>query len=250
METGTRALKDRLSGQAGLFAMMAGAEEEPEPPLPKLPDWTEKVKLAGEKEMLGFYVTGHPLYEHIDKVKELATHNSETLEGLAKGVEVTVCGIITGLQRRRNKEGKPWASFLLEDLQGAIETMAFTTQYDKVLYALEEDKAVMVRGLALPDEGGTTKVSAQDIIPLDVVRVPLPSVIAIRVPLGQSTDKAQALSDLFVKKPGTSEVRLRIEKARDFSVILDVTTRVRPDKEFRAEVERICGPESIEIVAS
>ncbi len=250
METGTRAHKDRLSGQTGLFAMMAGAEEEPEPPLPKLPDWTEQVKLAGEKEVLGFYVTGHPLYEHIDKVKELATHNSETLEGLAKGVEVTVCGIITGLQRRRNKEGKPWASFLLEDLQGAIETMAFTTAYDSVLSSLIEDKAVMVRGLALPDEGGTTKVSAQSIVALDVVRVPLPSVIAIRVGLGQNVDRAQALNELFGKKPGTAEVRLRIEMPRDFSVILDVTTRVRPDKEFRAEVERICGPESIEIIAS
>ena len=254
METGTRALKDRLSGQAGLFALMAGAEEEPEPPLPKLPDWTERVKLAGEKEMLGFYVTGHPLYEYIDKVKELATHNSETIEGLAKGVEVTVCGIITGLQRRRNKEQKPWASFLLEDLQGSIETMAFTTQYESVLSSLVEDNAVMVKGLALPDEGGSTKVSAQSIIPLEVARVPLPSVIAIRVPLtqngNQNGDKAQALNDLFTKKPGTAEVRLKIEKPRDFSVILDVTTRVRPDKEFRAEVERICGPESLEILAS
>jgi DNA polymerase-3 subunit alpha len=108
----------------------------------------------------------------------------------------------------------------------------------------------MVRGLALPDEGGSTKVSAQSIIPLEVVRVPLPSVIAIRVPLNQNGDKAQALNDLFAKKPGSAEVRLKIEKARDFSVILDVTTRVRPDKEFRAEVERICGPESMEILAS
>jgi DNA polymerase III subunit alpha len=163
---------------------------------------------------------------------------------------VTVCGIITGLQRRRNKEQKPWASFLLEDLQGAIETMAFTTAYESVLSALIEDQAVMVRGLALPDEGGSTKVSAQSIIPLEVVRVPLPSVIAIRVRLNPNEDKAGALNALFTKKPGTAEVRLKIEKARDFSVILDVTARVRPDKEFRAEVERICGPESIEILAS
>ena len=204
--------------------------------------------------MLGFYVTGHPLYEYIDKVKELATHNSETIEGLAKGVEVTVCGIITGLQRRRNKEQKPWASFLLEDLQGSIETMAFAMQYDSVLSSLIEDNAVMVKGLALPDEGGSTKVSAQSIVPLEVARVPLASVIAIRVPItqngNQNGDKAQALNDLFAKKPGTAEVRLKIEKPRDFSVILDVKTRVRPDKEFRAEVERICGPESLEIVAS
>jgi DNA polymerase-3 subunit alpha len=222
-----------------------------EPPLPKLPDWTEHAKLSGEKEMLGFYVTGHPLNAYIDKVSELATHNSETLDGLQKGAEVTVCGIITGLQRRRNREGKLWASFQLEDLMGSIETMAFTTQYEKVLSSLEEDKAVMVRGLALPEEGSAVKISAQDIIPLEVARVPLPSLISIRVSLNgkTETDKAQALNQLFDRKPGSAEVRLRIEKARDFSVILDVASRVRPDKEFRAEVERICGPESLEVLA-
>jgi DNA polymerase-3 subunit alpha len=74
--------------------------------------------------------------------------------------------------------------------------------------------------------------------------------IAIKIRLSQNgIDRAQALSELFGRKPGTAEVRLRLERPRDFSIILDVTTRVRPDKEFRAEVERICGPESMEILA-
>ena len=59
----------------------------------------------------------------------------------------------------------------------------------------------------------------------------------------------QALNQLFTRKQGITEVRLRLEKSRDFSVILDVATKVRPDKEFRAEVERICGPESVEVLA-
>ena len=63
-------------------------------------------------------------------------------------------------------------------------------------------------------------------------------------------DKAEALNQLFAKKRGDTEVRLRLEKPRDFSVILDVTRKVRPDKEFWAEVERICGPESVEVLAS
>jgi DNA polymerase-3 subunit alpha len=63
-------------------------------------------------------------------------------------------------------------------------------------------------------------------------------------------DKAEALNQLFARKRGETEVRLRLEKPRDFSVILDVAPKVRPDKEFWAEVERICGPESMEILAS
>ena len=62
--------------------------------------------------------------------------------------------------------------------------------------------------------------------------------------------KADELNQLFQRKQGHTEVRLRLEKSRDFSVILDVPVKVRPDKEFCAEVERICGPEALEVVAS
>jgi DNA polymerase-3 subunit alpha len=228
-----------------------GEQEKHEQPLPNLPDWTDTEKLTWEKEMLGFYVTGHPLDRWMDKVRELATHNSESLEGLNKGDAVVVCGMITGIQRRRNKEGKLWAAFQLEDHNGAIDCMVFTTQYDRLLPELIEDRAVMIRGSALPEEGAPTRISVQDMVPLEVARVPLPSLISIKVRVAQNgVDKARALHELFERKPGPAQVRLRLEKPRDFSVILDVTSRVRPDKEFCAEIERICGPEALEILAS
>jgi DNA polymerase-3 subunit alpha len=250
IETGQRTQRDLLSGQSGLFMMAVVDGEHVEPPLPRVPDWADAQKLACEKEMLGFYVTGHPLDEWKEKVAELATNDSETLESLERGADVTVCGIMTGLQRRRNKEGKLWASFQLEDRLGAIECLVFTTQYERLLNVLNEDKAVMLRASALPEEGAATRLSVQDIIPLEVARVPLPSLISIRVRLSQNgSEKAEALCQLFERKRGEAGVRLRLERPRDFSIILDVTTRVRPDKEFRAEIERICGPESMEILA-
>jgi DNA polymerase-3 subunit alpha len=250
METGQRAQKDKISGQTGLFMLEVAEQGVDNHPMPTVPDWENLQKLAGEKEMLGFYVTGHPLDNWADKVRELATHNSDTLEGLEKGAELVLCGMVGAVQRRRNKEGKPWASFSLEDHNGTIECMVFTTHYERLLNELVDDRAVMLRGCALPEEGAATRVSVQDIVPLDVARVPLPSLIAIRVAMSQNgVNKAEALSELFVRKPGDAEVRLRLEKPRDFSVILDVTTRVRPDKQFRAEIERICGPEAMEILA-
>jgi DNA polymerase-3 subunit alpha len=251
METGARTWRDRESGQSGLFATLIEEQPAAEHPLPNLPDWTGQAKLTNEKEMLGFYITGHPLDQYMDKVKELATHTSATLEGLSKNTEVALCGILTGVQRRRSKEGKLWASVQIEDLEGAIEGMVFSTQYERLTPALAEDKAVLVRGLVLPEENGPPKVSVQDIVPLDVARVSLPSLISIRVPMNGSggSDRAAALRQLFSTKPGETEVRLRLEKIRDFSVILDVTAKVRPDKEFRAEVARICGAEAMEILA-
>jgi len=251
MEAGQRAFRDRISGQTGLFGM--SVDDAPaEHSLPALPDWTPRQKLSSEKEVLGIYVTGHPLDEFSDKVSQLSTHYTETLEGLERGAEVAICGILIGIQRKRTREGKLYAAMRLEDRTGSIEAMVFSTQYDRLLGALIEDKAVLVRGLVLPDENAPPKLSVQDIVPLEVARVNLPSLISIRVSVGVngSAEKAEALNQLFTKKRGETEVRLRLEKPRDFSVILDVTTKVRPDKEFWAEVERICGPESVEILAN
>ena len=217
-----------------------------------MPDWTGQEKLAGEKEMLGFYVTGHPLDEFDHKVSELATHDTDRLEGLERGIEVALCGILTGVQRKRNKKGEPYAQMLLEDRLGTVEAMVFAKQYNDIVPNLAEDKAVLVRALVVPQLDAPTKLSLLSVIPLESARVQLPSLISIRVSVGTNGngDKAAALNQLFDKKKGETEVRLRIEKPRDFSVILDVTTKVRPDKEFCAEIERICGPESVEVLAS
>ena len=113
---------------------------------------------------------------------------------------------------------------------------------------------MLIRGRAMPEDSGAVKVSAQELIPLDVLRVNLPTLISIRVKLGSNGssagERAEQLSVLFSRKPGETAVRLRLEKSRDFSVILDVALKVRPDKEFQAEVERICGTDSYEVLAS
>jgi len=108
-----------------------------------------------------------------------------------------------------------------------------------------------VRGTALPEESGPPKISVQELIPLAVASPALPSLISIRVPLAANSEgeAAEALARLFERKPGPTEVRLRLERARDFSVILDIAQRVRPDREFRQEVERICGPDALEVLA-
>ncbi len=251
MESGQRAWRDRESGQVGLFGEALGHEEKHAAPLPNVPDWSDKEKLAGEKEMLGFWVTGHPLDRYAEKITDLATHDSSTLEGLGKGAEVALCGVLTGITRKRNREGKPWAALTIEDRSGSVEAMVFAASYERLAPQVVEDTAVLVRGLVLPEENAPPKISIQDIVALDNARVDLPAVIAIRVWLGRNgkSDKAQALRELFQRKPGDTQVRLRLELPREFSVLLDVPAKVKPDKEFRSVVEEICGPEAIEKLA-
>ena len=250
MESGQRAWRDRENGQVGLFGEMAH-DETHAAQLPKVPDWTDKEKLAAEKEMLGFWVTGHPLDRYADKIVELATHDSSRLEGLSKGAEVTLCGVLTAITRKRNRDGKPWVAMSIEDRNGSIEAMVFASSYERIANEVVEDRAVLIRGQALPEDNTPPKISVQDIVALDNARVDVPAVIAIRVWLGRNgtTDKAQALESLFARKPGETQVRLRLELPRDFSVLLDVPVKIKPDREFRAELEQICGPECLEKVA-
>ena len=250
MEAGQRAWRDRESGQEGLFGEML-ADEPHVVSLPAVQDWTDKEKLTGEKEMLGFWVTGHPLDRYEDKVSELSSHNSGTLEGLGKGVEVRLCGVLTGITRKRNKEGKPWVAMTVEDRDGSVDAMVFASSYERLAPMVVEDSAVLVTGLVLPEEGAPPKISVQDLVLLDNARVDLPSVISIRVWLGKNgqIDRAAALDELFRRKPGPTEVRLRLELPRDFVVLLDVPVKVRPDKEFKKAIETICGSDAIERVA-
>ncbi len=174
-----------------------------------------------------------------------------TWKASTKNVEVTLCGVLTGITRKRNREGKPWCVMMLEDRSGSVEALLFATNYERLASQVLEDQAVMVRGLVLPEENTVPKISVQDIVALDNVRIDMPSVISIRVWLGRNgtADKAAALQELFQRKPGDTQVRLRLEAPRDFSVLLDVGAKVRPDREFKAKVEEICGPECMERVA-
>src|ERR1035437_5853008 len=251
MEAGQRVWRDRVSGQGGLFGDMTPEEGPVERPLPQVPDWTGREKLQGEKEMLGFYVTGHPLDDYGDKIRELATHDTGNLEGLERGTEVALCGVLTGIQRKRNREQKPWAAMQIEDRTGSVDGMVFAASFERLANQIVEDKAVLVRGLVLPEENAPPKISVQDIQPLETARVNLPALISIRVWLGRNgvADKPAALRELFRAKPGESQVRLRLEMPRDFSVIIDVPAKVRPDREFKAALEKICGPDCVEVLA-
>jgi DNA polymerase-3 subunit alpha len=250
IESGTRASRDREMGQHGLFGT-AEDEQASEYPLAKLPDWTMEQKLAGEKEVLGIYVSGHPLDRFKDKVADLATHFTDKLEDLEKGMPVALCGLLTGILRKTNREGKYWAAMKIDDGRGTVDAMVFANKYEELLGVLREDAAVFVRASVLTEEGAPPKLSIQEMVKLEEARVDLPSLISIRVWLKDEAalEKADALNELFVRKHGPTEVRLRLEKPRDFSVVMDVTSKVRPDREFRAELEKICGPESLEILA-
>jgi DNA polymerase-3 subunit alpha len=250
MENGQKAGRDRESGQHGLFGAPAPEESQTAETLPDVAPWTEREKLKHEKEVLGFYVTGHPLNDYEEKIRELSTHDSSTLEGLAQGAEVALCGMLSSVTVKRNREGKPWAAAVLEDRTGNIDLLVFAASYEGLRPMLEPDTALLVRGSLRPDENGPPKVAVSDITPLDLARIRVPRQIFVKVRLNGSekTDLPDRLAELFQHKPGETDVCFRLERRGDFVALVDSGLRVRADREFCTAAEQILGPGAVEIV--
>jgi DNA polymerase-3 subunit alpha len=252
IEAGQKAFRDRSTGQTGLFAAIEPEAQHGEDPLPDVPEWEEKQKLSGEKEMLGFYVTGHPLNAYRDKVEELASHSTAKLADLEQNQNVAVCGMLSSIARKRNREGRHWAAATLEDLEGKVDLLIFANQYEGLAPMLTEDQAVLVRGGIRSEEGAPPKLSVSEIVPLDVARVAVPAQVSITLRLGNGngngSDTVERLHELCTGKPGDTDVRLRLLRSKDFLVFYDIAQRVYADRDFRRKVEEICGQGSLEVM--
>jgi DNA polymerase-3 subunit alpha len=254
LEAAVKVWRDKQSGQSGLFGFGdSDTSEVSSRPLPRVPDWDARTSLGYEKELLGFYVTGHPLDEYRDIVTELRTHESDGLEDLQRGHEVKLCGVFTSIQRRRNKEGRPWCSMMLEDWLGSVDMVCFAKNYEQLTDLIREDEAVLVTGLVFPEENGPPKISVQDVVPLKNACVRFPLLVSIRLPLAGTpeavTTRTDRLRELFDRKRGDTEVHLLVEKPKQYIATMPLEVRIRPDKEFLAELAKLCGDDAYQVIS-
>lgn len=250
MEAGQRAFQDRLTGQEGLFGDQLAPGSGAAGTLPDRKDWDLLKKLAGEKEMLGFYVTGHPLDSYRDAIEDFDVTDSSGLGEKRNNDEVYICGVLHDIQRRRNREGRTWASAALDDRLGSIDLLVFTNQFEQLEDRLVPDSPVLVHGTVRAEEGSESKVAVTELTPLEHARAPEPGLIALTIVLnGQSEPGrvAERLADLISGNPGETDVRLRLRRPRDFLLIYELDAKVRANRRFRRLAEEICGAGSLEI---
>src|SRR5205814_1781375 len=158
---------DRQRGQSSLF----GALEEKSAPMPEtvsnLPEWPQHELLAHEKELLGFYVTGHPLTPYAPILEKYALANTAGLAQLANRSLTRIGGLIAAVQNGISKKsGKPYAMVTLEDLEGSVQILCMNENYDKYRELLTPNKAILVIGeVNTGDE--RPKIFPQEIMPLE-----------------------------------------------------------------------------------
>src|SRR5262249_5033107 len=146
IESGQKTQRARDAGQHDLFGgLMAPASAGPE--LPDTPPWPESQVLAGEKEVLGFYLTGHPLRKYQSKLRDLGTIGSSNLANFGGQKDVAIGGIITSIKVSRSKKGDLWASAVLEDLEGTVDLLFFPEAYKNYGEGLKQEAIVFVKGM-------------------------------------------------------------------------------------------------------
>ena len=240
-DSGTRAQRDRQAGQGGLFGGMFATTQPTEERLPNVAEWSETDPSAGEKETIGFYLSGHPLQVYLEKMQAICSADSSTLEGRSQGDEVTLGGLVNSMRTARSRRGETWAQVRLEDTNGFIELLVFPEAYKRLADRIVVDTAVFVRGRVNPDETGPPKINVTDIVPLEGVPMPkLAENIMVRVRLGRN-GTAEKLAELFQSKPGDARVRLELIEEDGRRLNLDPPSTVRPDRDFLESLERICG---------
>jgi DNA polymerase III subunit alpha len=235
-------------GQFDLFGDLGGASDFAGVFDVKVPteEWEPKHRLALEREMLGLYVSGHPLHG----VEQVLAAQSDTaipaiLDGSVQdGAQVTVGGILASVTRRVNRNGEPWASGQLEDLSAAIEVLFFPKTYSVVGMSVAEDAIVLVRArVAKRDE--RISLIANDLVVPDLAALD-GNVQPVRVimPAARCTPPLVArLREVLGAHPGTTEVQLSLVNGTRRHVLkLDDGLRVTPTPALMGDLKALLGP--------
>jgi len=213
----------------------------------KVPDdeWDDKHKLALEREMLGLYVSGHPLngIAHL-LAAQVDTAIPAILEGaVANDAQVRLGGILAAVNRRVNKNGMPWASAQLEDLIGGIEVMFFPQTYSLFGADIADDAVVVVGGKVRIQDDRRTLIANDLVIP-DFSNARQDRPLAVSLPTRQCTlDKVAALKQVLSRHPGTSQVHLRLISGERITTLeLDQSLRVTPSSALMGDLKALLGP--------
>ena len=232
-------------GQGDLFAStmggvssLAGAEV-----VPDAPEWDKHTKLAFEREMLGLYVSDHPLSGLEPVLAAERTHSLTELASAGAEATVTVCGMVTQVQRKQTKQGKLWAVLALEDLDAAVSVMVFPKFYDPVASQLAPDTIVRVRGRVVTKDDGF-EVQANEVAFPDVSLNVEQGPVVIQVQARRCTPPVvDQLKAVLGSHPGSREVQLRLlSPGRATTFRLDDALRVQVSQPLMADLKALLGP--------
>ena len=269
MERAQKSQRDAAAGQSGLFGIFddlpVNAGQAPrEDALPNVPDWDEHTRLQNEKDVLGFFVSGHPLDKYREKLRNLRVVDTVAacemkpepvvfMRGKAEPqAEIQIAGVITGLKAGKSKRsGEMYASACLEDTVGKIDLIAFPQNYEKLAEKLKIDVPVIVRGSLRGEEDAAPKLAISQITALEDVKLRLPEALRLKVPLhSEDGELLKKIYELCISHPGGGKVMLRLEEPGTFAAELEPEhLHVAADVRFIESMEELIGRGAVQVIA-
>ncbi|MDX6348210.1 MAG: polymerase subunit alpha [Streptomyces sp.] len=214
-------------------------------------EWDKGYLLAQEREMLGLYVSDHPLLgiEHILKDKTDAAIAALNGGDYSDGSIVTIGGIISGLQRKMTKQGNAWAIATVEDLAGSIDCMFFPATYQLVSTQLVEDAVVFVKG-RLDKREDIPRLVAMELMVPDLTDAGTNAPVTISIPTVKVTPPLVArLGEVLASHKGNTEVRVKLQGARKTTVLRLDRHRVTADPALFGDLKALLGPACLGVAA-
>ena len=212
IERGQKAQKDRLTGQQGLFSDLGAIEQDDAPErVPDIGEWEKKELLCYEKEVLGYYLTGHPMEQYREELKKFSRYQTIDLGEDLDQQEITIGGMIARVDRKQTKKGDPMALILLEDLTGSVEVLLWPNRYERFRSLLDSENPILVRGKLEVNERGEIKLIAAELQDLISQWKEGINKAVVRISLEKIDSSAIDHFDALVRRfPGSSPVEFEL----------------------------------------
>ena len=209
------------------------------------PEWEKMMLLGYEREMLGLYVSDHPLLgvEHI--LRSVSDFSISQISEVSHDQIITIGGLITQIQRKVSKQGTPWAIVTVEDLDGAIDVLFFSNAYANHGVNLVEDRIVAIRGRVDKREE-QPRISALDLTLPDLKQIPTGPLV-ISMEMSRCTPPViDRMNEILRSHPGAREVHLRLVDGEKKTVLkLDEGLKVTSSPSLSADLKTVLGPDCL-----
>ncbi|KFJ08059.1 DNA polymerase III subunit alpha [Bifidobacterium tsurumiense] len=242
--------RKQAEGQFDLFADVDDGVEamgDAQVNIPDIEEWDKKTKLNFEREMLGLYVSDHPLSGMsavLAGLREMSiAHLVDRAKTMGDGQQVTLAGLVTSVDRRVSRKGNPWAIVTIEDMESSIQCMFFGKVYEAASQDLAIDQVVRIRGqVEVRDETVSLRATEMEVPTLEAADE-RPLVITLPL-IALSCDRMMQLGRVISSHPGYCEVRLAVldQKGNAKVMTFGDRFRVKRDTSLFAEIKTLFGP--------
>ncbi|MFH0794727.1 MAG: DNA polymerase III subunit alpha [bacterium] len=214
LEIAAQKAHDASNGQASLFSLLGDASQAgipAEAAVPEVPDFSSAEKLAMEKELVGFFLTGHPLESFRTDSLSFATVTSQTLKDQKPGAEVQYIGLVSKITQRVDKSGAPYAFVNLEDFEGSVELLCFRDSFQKYRSLIQSEAVLWVKGSVNP-RNEENKILVSEIRLAEDARAAFTKYIDLNLPIeALQPDNLKEINKVFHRHKGRAKVRIHVD---------------------------------------